>query len=80
MQLKDPQEGINMQAIQVASYKTYDTYAKEKGFRDQTLSPCCVTVINTELDEAHPDRIHVFWDAQEGARYLTLLRQSYGFK
>tara|TARA_S200002703_G_scaffold15841_2_gene13481 strand:+ start:1818 stop:2876 length:1059 start_codon:yes stop_codon:yes gene_type:complete len=80
MQLKDPQEGINMQAIQVASYKTYDTYAKEKGFRDQTLSPCCVTVINTELDEAHPDRIHVFWDAHEGARYLTMLRQSYGFK
>ena len=73
--LKDPQNGITMHALKVASYKVYDRYAKEHGFRDNAFSPCAVTVINTKLPETHPDLIKVFWDPEEGAAYLSWLRK-----
>lgn len=73
--LKDPDSGITMHALQIASYKVYDRYAREKGFRDQALSPCAVTVINPDLDPQSPDLIKVFWDADAGADYLKFLRR-----
>lgn len=72
--LKDPDTGIAMHAIQIASYKVYDRYAKERGFRDQHLSPSALTVIDPALPTDHPDLIKVFWDAEEGAEYLTYKR------
>lgn len=72
--LKDPDSGITMHAIRVASYKVYDRYAREHGFRDQTLSPCAVTVIDPRLPPTHPGLVKVFWDAEEGADYLTWSR------
>lgn len=63
-----------MHAIQIASYKIHDRYAREKGFRDQHLSPCAVTVIDPSLPPTHPDLIKVFWDAAEGADYLKFKR------
>jgi len=74
--LKDPDSGITMHAIRCASYKIYDRYAREKGLRDQNLSPCAVTVINPRLPPEHPDLVKVFWDPVEGAAYLTWLRTS----
>jgi len=71
--LKDPETGKVMHCLQVASYKRYDRYAREKGFRDQSLSPCVVTVIDP--DAKNPvDLIQCFWNAQSGADYLTYLR------
>ena len=70
--LKDPNTGIICHAIQVASYKVYDRYAREKGFRDQHISPCAVTVINPEGTEA--GLIQMFWEPEEAAEYLTWLR------
>jgi hypothetical protein len=64
-----------MHALKVASYKVYDRFAKEKGFRDMALGPCAVTVINPELPPAHPDLIKVFWDPAHGADYLKFLRR-----
>ena len=72
--LKDPMSGICMHALKVASYKVYDRYSKDKGFRDNALSPCAVTVINPDLPESHPDLVKVFWEPEEGARYLAYLR------
>ena len=72
--LKDPISGIAMHAIKVSSYKIYDRYAKERGFRDNTLSPCCVTTINPLLPETHPDLVKVWWEPEEGADYLNHLR------
>lgn len=72
--LKDPQNGIAMHAIKVASYKVYDRFAKEKGFRDNALSPCAVTVINPSLPEQHPDMVKVFWEPECAAEYLKWLR------
>lgn len=72
--LKDPESGITMHAMKVASYKLYDRYARERGLRDQNLSPCALTVISPQLGTAHPDLIKVFWEPAEGAAYLTWLR------
>jgi hypothetical protein len=63
-----------MHLLKVASYKVYDRYAKEKGFRDNALSPCALTTINPLLPPTHPDMIKIFWEPEEGAEYLTWLR------
>lgn len=68
--MKDPDSGITMHAIQIGSYKIYDRYAKEKGFRDQMLGPCAVTIIDPYLPQTHPDLVKVYWDAEEGAKAL----------
>jgi len=73
--LKDAISGITMHAMKVASYKIYDRYAKERGFRDNCLSPCALTTINPALPPDHPDLIKAFWDPEEGADYLTYLRR-----
>lgn len=73
--IKDPDSGIACHAIQVASYKIYDRYARDKGFRDQSLSPCVVTVIDPSLPDAHPDMVKVFWSPEEGADFLTWKRR-----
>ncbi len=72
--LKDPISGITMHAMKCASYKVFDRFAKERGFRDNSLSPCVLTTINPELPNEHPDLIKVWWQPEEGAEYLTWLR------
>jgi hypothetical protein len=73
--IKDPMTGIACHAIQVASYKIFDRYAMDKGFRDQSLSPCVVTVIDPEIPTDHPDMVKVFWDPEEGVDYLKYARK-----
>lgn len=73
--VKDPDTGIACHALQVASYKKYDRYAKERGFRDQTLSPCALTTINPRLAPTHPDLIKVWWTPEEGAEWLKAMRR-----
>jgi hypothetical protein len=73
--LKDPETGRTIHAIQVGSYKLFDRYAKDKGFRDQSLGPACLTTISPLLPADHPDRVKVFWDPNEGADYLKFLRR-----
>ena len=72
--LKDPITGITMHTMKVASYKVYDRYAKERGFRDNSLSPCALTTINPDLPPNHPDLIKVWWEPEEGAEYLRWMR------
>jgi hypothetical protein len=73
--VKDGQTGITMHAVKVASYKIYDRYARDKGFRDNSLSPCAVTVIDPGLPETHPDMVKVFWSPEVAAEYLTWRRE-----
>jgi hypothetical protein len=75
--LKDPDSGITMHACKVASYKTYDRYSKERGFRDMTLSPCAVTIIDPYLSPEHPDLVKVFWDPDEGVDFLKFKRRKF---
>lgn len=72
--IKDPTTGAVCHAIQVASYKVYDRYAIERGFRDQHISPCAVTVINPNA-KSEASLIQVFWEPEEAADYLTHLRR-----
>ena len=72
--LKDPDSGIAMHSILVASYKVYDRYARERQFRDQSLGPACLTVIDPSLPPDHPDLIKPFWDPVEGAEHLKWKR------
>jgi hypothetical protein len=71
--LKDPETGKICHCIQVASYKVFDRYAREKGFRDQNISPCCVTLIDPDATSP-ASLIQVFWDARAAADYLIYLR------
>ncbi len=70
---KSPDDGRISHCLQISSYKVYDRYAREKGFKDQHISPCAVTVIDPEAPLIN--RVQVFWDARAGADYLTYLRQ-----
>jgi len=72
--LKDPESGRAIHTLQIASYKVYDRYAIERGFRDQNLSPAAFLVIDPALPETHPDLVKVFWDPAEGVRYLNWRR------
>lgn len=76
---KDPDRGIAMHAIRVASYKTYDHYKKEKGFRDQDLGPACVTIINPWLPDTHPDFVTLVWDPDYAVQLLEGLRHRASF-
>lgn len=72
--IKDGANGTISHCIQVASYKVYDRYAMEKGFRDQNISPCAVTVIDPDArNEA--SLVQVFWEPELAADFLTWLRK-----
>lgn len=73
--LRGPETGIVCHAVQVASYKRFDRFAQERGFRDQHISPCALAVIDPALPQEHPGLIRLFWDAGQGAEYLTFLRR-----
>lgn len=73
--LKDPASGKTCHALQIGSYKLYDRFAKDKGFRDQSLGPAALTIIRPELHAAHPDRCKVYWDPHEGADVLKFYRK-----
>jgi hypothetical protein len=71
---KCPSSGRVSHSLLVGSYKLLDRYAKERGFRDQSLGPCVVTVIDPSKPETCADMCKVFWNPEEGADYLTWRR------
>lgn len=75
--LKDPGSGITCHALQVGSYKVYDRFAKDKGFRDQHLGPSVVTVIDPAMPRTNPDRCKVFWTVEAGVEYLKFKRRNF---
>jgi len=70
--VKSPDDDRICHCLQISSYKVYDRFAREKGFRDQHISPCAVTVIDPNADTNN--RVQMFWDSVRGAEYLTFLR------
>jgi hypothetical protein len=73
MPLKDPENKKIMHCIQVASYKTFDRYAREKGFRDQAISPGCMIVVDPAASR-ETGFIQVFHDFDLGVEFLRFLR------
>jgi len=70
--VKCPSTGVISHCIQVGSYKIYDRFAEEKGFRDQHISPSVVTIIDPEASEA--GLVTVFHEVDEAVDFLKWKR------
>jgi len=73
--IKQPNSGLISHALRVASYKIYDSYAKERGLRDQNISPAVMTVINPERADDDPGLVTVLHDIETGVDFLKFLRR-----
>jgi hypothetical protein len=73
--VRDPANGLISHAIRVASYKTYDRYAEEKGLPNQTIFVCPVTIIDPSRAEDDPRFITTLFDPETAADFLTFLRK-----
>ena len=71
---KDPSNGLVSHFMRVASYKTFDRYAHEKGLPNQSIFANVVAIINPQFADDDPRLVHVCFDVAEGADYLTWLR------
>lgn len=73
----DPTTGIDQglvsHAIRIASYKRHDRYARELGLPDQSMGPCCVTIIDPAAT-SELTLVTVMWDPEHAADYLTWMR------
>jgi hypothetical protein len=71
---KDPSSGLISHCIRVASYKTWDSYAEEKGLPNQCIFMCPVTIVQPQYADNDPRLITFFPDPEQGAEFLTHLR------
>lgn len=72
--VKDPTTGKLCHCLQVGTYKVFDRYAEERGFRDQMISPSVSTIINPRAKDPR-DVVQVFWSAQTASEFLKWLRK-----
>lgn len=75
--VKCPSSGRLSHCIQVASYKIYDRYAREVGFRDQYISAGVLTVIDPRFKEDDPAMVTVFHSVDLGVEYLKMVREQW---
>ena len=76
--VKDPATGLISHAIRVASYKTHDRYADEKGLPNQNIFVCPVTIVDPRRDDHDPRQITTIFDPETGADFLRFLRRRKG--
>lgn len=76
MILKCPSEDRICHALQIASYKEGDRFAKDKGFRDQHVSPAVLTVIDPYAQNA-AGFVTVFHDIDTGVDYHKFRRKQW---
>lgn len=72
--LKCPETHIITHCIQVASYKLIDRYAMEGGFKDQTISPSVITLINHNA-KTPAGLVNVYHDIEQGVDILKYWRR-----
>ena len=58
----------------VGSYKKVDSFGKKVSLFNQNHFPSVLVVINPALPKTNHDRIKVFFDIEQGAKYLEFLR------
>lgn len=73
--VKDPATGLISHALRVASYKTHDRYADEKGLPNQNIFVAPVTIIHPKYGDDDARCVTVLFDPEHGADYLTFLRR-----
>lgn len=76
--VKDPLTGLISHCIQVATYKVFDRHKRERGFRDQNISPSVVTILDprAEVDGNAVGVVTVYHDVNRGAQVLKMLRDA----
>ena len=72
--LKDPASGIISHALQVASFKIWDSYADKLGLDDKNIFNAPVTVIDPQYPDDSNRLVSTFFNPHEGAEYLTFKR------
>jgi hypothetical protein len=70
----DETTDILSHCIQVGSYKVYDDFAKQCGFRNGNFSPAVVTIIDPHAKN-EIGKVQVMWDVEQAADYLTWMRK-----
>jgi len=73
--LKDPSSGLISHALRIASFKTHDRYAIEKGLPDQNIFNAPVTVIDPEYGDDDKRLVTTFFDPFEASEYLKWKRR-----
>jgi len=58
------------ECIRLGAFKKHDEYADMKGFDEDSIGPACLVTVDPRTDS-----VQVFWEVDEGARYLTWLRE-----
>lgn len=76
MILRCPQDDRICHALQVASYKLYDRFARDKGFRDQHVSPAVLTIIDPNA-KTPAGFVSVFHDVDTGVDFLGWRRKQW---
>lgn len=71
---KDPSSGLISHCLRIASYKTFDRYAHERGLPNQDAFCNVVTVIDPRWPDDDPRLIQPIFHVESGADYLTWLR------
>jgi len=77
--LKDPATKIISHCAQVASYKLYDMFARDKGFPDQFIAPYSVFIIDPNATNER-DLIQHTWSLEYACDYLNFRRRQKGEK
>jgi len=73
--LKDPSNGLVSHALRVASYKSLDRYAIEKGLPDQNIFACPVTIVQPQYADDDVRLVTTIFDPELAADFLTHLRR-----
>lgn len=60
--------------LQIATYKIHDSYKTTKGFRDQNISPCAVTLIDPYATDER-NFVTVYWEPHHAADILGFMRR-----
>ncbi len=75
--IRNPKSSRISHCLQVASFKIHDRYAEEKGLQDKNIFNCPVTIIDPDAS-SEKNLVHVIFDPEEAADYLTWKRQKAG--
>jgi len=76
--VKDPATGLISHALRVASYKTHDRYADEKGLPNQNIFVAPVTIVQPQFADDDVRLITTIFDPETAADFLTFLRKRKG--
>ncbi len=76
--LKDPASGLISHALQVASFKIWDSYAEKMGLDDRNIFNAPVTIIDPQYDDDDNRLITTIFNPYEGAEYLKYKRNKKG--